>query len=1498
MSLDSVLAQLNERNITLKADNGELGVRAAKGAVTPDILALLRQHKAALLEWVLARQQPSSESTLAMTPLAAGAPWPLSFGQRRLWIIEQLGDSAGAFNMPFALRLQGPLDHGALQRSFSDIVERHQVLRARVVAGADGPMLAVAAEWNVDLPLTDLRALAPHERELHMLALARRDAVQPFDLAQAPLLRLQLYQLGEHEHVLLLNAHHIACDGWSMGIVVRELTHAYRVHCGAAAPELPPLPVQYGDFAAWQQRFLSGAVLERMLGYWKNKLQGLPPLLELPTDRARPPEQTYAGAAMRFQIDGAVADRLNALARRSNASVFMVLLAAFNVLLARYSGQTDIAVGSPCAGRDHPQLEPLIGFFVNSLVLRADLASNPRFTDLIEQVRQTTLDAYDHQQVPFERLVEALRPERSLGHAPLFQVWFAFQNTNVGQLQLDGLTLAPVSLGAVAAQFDLSLQMEQGADGFYGSFEFNTDLFDLATIERLSAHFAQLLATLSTTPGQRVFEAPLMPAAERAALLAVRNDSALVVPQGRCVHQLFEDQAAARPSAIALECGSQQLSYVQLDARANALAARLRVLGVGVESRVGVLLGRSAEMVISLLAILKTGAAYVPLDPSYPRERLVYIAAHAGISVLVTEQAYEHLLAENGALRVYADLPCASAAPQDTSIHPLNAAYVIYTSGSTGQPKGVAVSHRNVINFMHGMDRSLQIDAFDDGRRSCLAVTSMSFDISVLELFWTLAHGYRVVLQPDLRAAVASEPAAALKFGLFYFASDEDSQAGNKYRLLLEGAKFADDNGFSSVWVPERHFHAFGGQFPNPSVAAAAVAAITSRIGIRSGSVVLPLHDPLRVAEEWSMVDNLSNGRVGLSFASGWHFNDFVFAPQNYQDRFQVMQKNVEVVRKLWRGESIVRQGGTGKDVDIAIRPRPIQRELPVWVTAANSPETFRFAGASGSNVLTHLLGQSIDELKEKVAIYRQARAQAGHDPLGGEVSVMIHTYVAEDEASARAVVSEPFKNYLRSSLNLIKPMAESMGLDADAHTDVLVEAGFQRFYTTGTLFGTPDSCLPLLRRLKDAGATEIACLVDFGVAVDLALAQLPLLAQLHRRIADLFRQEAEQAAPVDMAAPVALLEASGADILQCTPSYARLLLQEPGGAQALRRVDKLLLGGEAVPPTLVDALFASGSRAIYNMYGPTETTVWSAVQALAPRSGDQSSIGAPIANTQLYVLDAFFEPVPYGVAGELYIGGDGVTRGYWTRPDITAERYLPDPFCATPGARMYRSGDKVRQMADGRMLFLGRLDNQLKIGGFRIEAGEVEAALNAHPDIAESAVMAQDDGHGNRRLAAYLVLKQDATADIGALREALKARLPHYMVPAVFSVLDAMPLTPNGKVDRKALPAIGAAAAPARVYIAPRTDTEARLARIWSELLKVEQVSADDNFFEIGGHSLLATQLNPRIRDEFQVELSIRFLFASPVVADIAMRIDLLLHEKATELRQSEVNDMEETEF
>jgi len=510
----------------------------------------------------------------------------------------------------------------------------------------------------------------------------------------------------------------------------------------------------------------------------------------------------------------------------------------------------------------------------------------------------------------------------------------------------------------------------------------------------------------------------------------------------------------------------------------------------------------------------------------------------------------------------------------------------------------------------------------------------------------------------------------------------------------------------------------------------------------------------------------------------------------------------------------------------------------------------------------------------------------------------MIHTYVAADEASARAVVSEPFKDYLRSSLNLIKPMAESMGLDADAHTDVLVEAGFQRFYTTATLFGTPESCLPLLRRLKDAGATEIACLVDFGVAVDLALAQLPLLAQLHRNIGDLFRREAEQVAPVDMAAPVALLEASGADILQCTPSYARLLLQEAGGAQALRRVDKLLLGGEAVPPTLVDALFASGSRAIYNMYGPTETTVWSAVQALAPQAGDQSSIGAPIANTQLYVLDAFFEPVPYGVAGELYIGGDGVTRGYWTRPDITAERYLPDPFCATPGARMYRSGDKVRQMADGRMLFLGRLDNQLKIGGFRIEAGEVEAALNGHPDIAESAVMAQDDGHGNRRLAAYLVLKQGATADIAALRESLKARLPHYMVPAVFSVLEAMPLTPNGKVDRKALPAIGAAAAPARVYIAPRTDTEARLARIWSELLKVEQVSADDNFFEIGGHSLLATQLNPRIRDEFQVELSIRFLFASPVVADIAMRIDLLLHEKATELRQSEVNDMEETEF
>jgi natural product biosynthesis luciferase-like monooxygenase protein len=1502
VNFDVLLSSLRERGIRLKVESDELRVIAPKGAMTAEIADALRAHKPRLLAAFDERRQLRGEED-APPIVREGEVWPMSFGQRRLWFIEQLGDTAGAYHMPSALRLRGPLDVGALRRSLDAIVERHWVLRSVYRQDGDEPTQQLLPASPLPLPIADLSDLPEHEREPRLRELARASVRVPFDLANGPVARFELFRLEHEDHVLLVNLHHIACDGWSIGIFATELGAHYRAAVdGTAARALPELPIQYGDFARWQRERNSGAAFERMTAYWKQKLQGAPALLELPTDRPRPPMQTYRGAAFRFRVPEPEAERIRALAQRSGATTFMVLLAAYKVLLARYSGQRDIVVGSPSAGRQQPVLEELIGFFVNTLALRSDLSANPSFAALLAQVRETTLEAFTHQDMPFDHLVEMLQPERSLDHSPLFQVWFALQNLRGGRLEFDGLRHEPFPLGEATAQFDLSLQMDEAADGIHGVLEYNVDLFDADTIARMAGHFVQLLRALVDAPQRPIFAAAMLPAEERRDLLARHRLERPSLPPALCLHRLFERAAEATPDRIALECGERRLDYRQLDRRANAMAARLREAGIGAESRVGLLLSRSEAMVVAMLGVLKAGAAYVPLDPTYPRDRLRYVAEHAAIAALVVEPALETLieLPDTPRLRVGQEQ---ADTPPVTALDPGNAAYVIYTSGSTGTPKGVTLSHRNAVNFLCGMDEALGHADPSAPQRSCLAVTSMSFDISVLEIFWTLSRSERVVLQPDLRAvaieaAFEDNSAPPLKFGLFYFASDEDRQAGRKYKLLLDGARFADERSFSAVWVPERHFHAFGGQFPNPSVAAAAVAAITRNIGIRAGSVVLPLHDPIRVAEEWSMVDNLSKGRVSLAFASGWHFNDFVFAPQNFAERYQVMQRQIDMVRKLWRGESLPRVGGTGQPVEVSIRPRPLQPELPVWVTAANSPETFRFAGSIGANVLTHLLGQSVAELKDKVAIYRNARAEAGFDREGGEIALMLHTFIADDHDTVRAAVSEPFKDYLRSSVNLVKPIAEAMGLDPDAHMDVLVEAGFQRYYSTAALFGTPDSCLPLLRTIMETGVTEIACLVDFGVEADTALRHLEHLDRLRERATHELRSPAA-ASVLSMQGPVDALRTREVQLLQCTPSYARLLLQEPGGAEALAGLETLLLGGEAVPPSLVEELHALGIGRICNMYGPTETTVWSAVGPASSDAGDKPTIGEAIVNTRLYILDEAFEPVPQGLAGELFIGGEGVARGYWARPDLSAERFLPDPHAGEPGARMYRTGDKVRLGADGRIRFLGRFDHQLKIGGFRVEAGEIETALQACPGVKEAVASLQDDGHGHARLVAHVQLRDGAEHDPASLRDALSLRLPAYMVPSAIAILEAMPLTPNGKIDRAALPAIAAQAAAQREYVEPRTQTERSLAAIWADLLGLERVGVTDNFFEIGGHSLLATQLNPRIREAFGVEISIRFLFASPIIADIAVRIDLLLQERATETAASdEAQDLEEVEF
>jgi natural product biosynthesis luciferase-like monooxygenase protein len=825
-----------------------------------------------------------------------------------------------------------------------------------------------------------------------------------------------------------------------------------------------------------------------------------------------------------------------------------------------------------------------------------------------------------------------------------------------------------------------------------------------------------------------------------------------------------------------------------------------------------------------------------------------------------------------------------SEGPCEGGARASNLAYLIYTSGSTGRPKGVMVEHRSVVNFFAGMDPWLRRDP----PGVWLAVTSLSFDISVLELLWTLARGFEVVVAEDAHrhAALASNarrPGAErpLEMSLFYFASAEHG-SGDKYRLLLEGAKFADSHGFAAVWTPERHFHAFGGLYPNPAVASAALAAVTERISLRAGSVVLALHHPARIAEEWALVDNLSHGRVGVSFASGWQPNDFVLRPEGYANARERMFDGIERVRRLWRGEAVDFPGPDGGLVPTRTLPRPVQAELPVWVTAAGSPETYRRAGEIGANVLTHLLGQSLEELADRIELYRKARAQSGLDPDGGRVTLMLHTFVGDELEAVRETVREPMLAYLRSSVGLIKSFAASWtafkkradgGTSADVdiarlsreELDGLLEYSFERYFETSALFGTPERCEEMIERVRAIGVDEVACLIDFGVDTDTALEHLHHL----DRVRELATSSTAPPPPESIAE---LIRRHAVTHMQCTPSLASLLLADPAAREALGSIRTLFVGGEAFPAATAAELARAGCREIWNLYGPTETTIWSSMHRVSGES-DRIPIGRPIANTQLHVLDPQMRLVPVGIPGELYIGGRGVVRGYWQRPEQTAERFVADPFSEEPGARIYRTGDVVRRRADGVIEFLGRVDHQVKIRGHRVELGEIEAALCRHPSVREAVVVARDDAPGEQRVVAYLIPQPGHSIAAPELRRVLRDELPEFMLPSHFVQLERFPQTPNRKVDRKALPPPGAGDLPAAriTRSAAANEVEERVARIWQEVLQIADVAREDNFFDLGGHSLLAVKAHRRLVEAFGREVPITDLFRFPTVRALA---------------------------
>jgi amino acid adenylation domain-containing protein len=1079
---------------------------------------------------------------------AAPRRYPLSFAQQRLWFLDRMEEGSAFYNVSFATHLRGPLDVGALERGINEIARRHDTLRTSFVMEGEQPMQVVALEADLPLPLVDLSRLPAHEREKASRQKLTQEAQRPFDLAQGRLIRALLVRLGEEEHLFLVTMHHIISDGWSSGIFHGELQTLYTAFIEGRPSPLPALPIQYGDYAVWQRERLQGGTLQAQLDYWVGQLRNAPPLLELPTDRPRPPSQTYRGATYSADLPPELLHKLEDLGKREGVTLFMTMLAAFQALLYRYTGRDDIIVGAPIAGRTQAEVEGLIGFFANTLVLRTDLSGAPTFRELLGRVRETALGAYAHQEMPFERLVEELQPERNLSYNPLFQVMFGLENTPRPVREPSGLVFDPALFDGGTSVVDLSLTIMDTPQGTQAQTEYSIDLFDESTIARLLGHYRTLLEAVADDPQARITHLPMLTQEEQHALLVEWNGTQRDYPREKCVHQLFAEQAKRAPDKVALVFGDERLTYRELDERANRLARYLCGLGVGPETLVGICVERSVEMVVGVLGVLKAGGAYVPLDPVYPEDRLAYMMQDSGVAILLTQEGLSGLAQDSsgpGVRTVLLDRDWGEIEKQEADdlgveIDLDNLAYVIYTSGSTGRPKGVQVPHRALTNHLWSMKHEPGLS----GEDVLLAVTSLSFDIAALELYLPLVVGATLVL------------------------------------------------------------------------------------------------------------------------ASG--------------------------------------------------------------ETAAD-----------------------------------------------------------------------------------------------------------------GLLLG---------REIADKGVTA----------------------------------------------------------MQGTPStWWLILIADAWPAQANGKL-KALCGGEAMPPGLAQELCERAGQ-VWNMYGPTETCIWSTTQKveLAGRDGGKSaaavSIGRPIANTQVYLLDRHMQPVPVGVPGELYLGGEGLARGYLGRPDLTAERFVPNPFASTEyrvpsteltqhsalstqhsalGTRLYRAGDLARYLPDGRIEFLRRIDHQVKVRGFRIELGEIEDALGQHPGVREAVAVVRSGrdagGQEDKRLVAYLVAQPGQSPSSAQLRAYLQTRLPDYMIPPTFVLLEKMPLTPNGKVDRRALPDPDSAGGLDRrsAYRPPRTPLEAQLAEVWADVLQKERIGVTDSFFALGGHSLSAMLMVSRVRNTMGLELPLRSLFETPTIEGLALAI------------------------
>ncbi|PTX61364.1 natural product biosynthesis luciferase-like monooxygenase protein [Kordia periserrulae] len=1467
----------NGIHIELQGENLELNFLTEE--VDNALIGLIKEHKSDIISYLTSLQQDAAAITI---PQAENKEfYPITSTQFRFWILCQIEDINKAYNLPVVIKINGDLQVENLQKAVNTIVSRHEVLRTKFVETSNGKIAQTIQNISEFETIFNYEEATPETYK----SIVNSYVSDAFDIKNGPLFRVGVVKSQAQEYFFYLNVHHIISDARSQEILIKDFITAYNNTTANAEIALPELPIQYKDYADW---YTNNLELTKEEAYWLDKFSGELPVLNLPSTFKRPPLKTYNGAQHELILSDSTFQNVKKYAKAHACTPFMILLSALNGVLSRYTHQTDIILGTPVSGRMHPELEHQVGLYINTLPIRTTFEKNTTFNELVAIEKQCLQEAYLNANYSFGDLVNKLNIQRDISRSPIFDILVTHQrhdevgelNAGFGDLQYTIQKDAEASV----SKFDMTFKFVEGETSIKLVIEYNTDLYGASYIENLAENTWSFLANGLENGNEKLSQLPYISENQQQELLSTFNNTKVEYNQDELVTDLIAQQAIANPDATAVVCQGVAISYKELQKQSDIFASYLLNKGIQPNSYIGICMGRSIEMMIAILGVLKAGSAYVSLDPFYPIERIDYSLQNSGSQFVIVDDATNNIIGDSAEAINITDTTWKETTMQTLpKVLPSQTAYVIYTSGSTGKPKGVQVAHKNLLSFVVGMNEKLGKEA-----TTWLASTSISFDISILELLWTLTNGNKVVIHLERPVEIKTKP--EMDFSFFYFPTS-DSQSTNKYNLLLKGATYADEHGFKAIWVPERHFHEFGDQFPNPSVAAAAVSTITKNIRLRSGSVVLPLHDEIRVAEEWSMVDNLSNGRVELSIASGWQPNDFVLQPNNFKDRHQIMFDKIDALQGLWKGETRTRTNGVGKEFEFKIHPKPIQPTLPLWITAAKSIHTFKYAGSIGANVLTHLLGQSIEDLEDKIKAYRESLQEHGFDPAKGKVAIMLHTFIHEDENYVYNTVEKPFKEYLKTSLGLLVPVAENNNMDIEDDMDQVLEMGFKRYYNTSSLFGTPEKCLDMVNKLYQAGINEIACLLDFGIEEDVVLDNLSNL----KKVKDIVKRSRTQQEYIvsklqqltQEETTLQLLKAHNIKAMQATPSFYEDFLLTDNVDAALQNINSLLVGGEELKSSLAKKLIdIVGTERIYNMYGPTETTIWSAVKQVD--SAENVTIGTPIANTHIYILDENQQICPKEVVGELCIGGEGVSQGYLGDKAKTDENFIKNPI--TGEGIIYKTGDLARWLPNGELEYLGRRDSQVKISGYRIELKEIQAVAASISGIVQCVVKAIRDVSGDT-LALYI--KADKALETEYIKDYLRVQLPTYMIPQHIIFVDEFKYTPNGKIDPKQLPTPTTDSVQTKNYVAPRNNFESQIAEIWERFLNIEKISIDDNFFEIGGNSMKAFELQNIMNSTLGLELQIISFFQFPTIRVLAE--SLQQHNKTPELIEEEMEDVDD---